>query len=251
MLGMFIAVFLVLAVMTLFLFLVVSKCISRLNESVKGDFLKHLNVYDHQIEEKSRKVQELSEQIHRMETDSDSDDGKRYRESHGEAVVIDTTAAYVDRTFGENYVYMNDVFRPIAREAMEETIHGLVRARKDINVHEFREILNLFTYDLQYEMLMLDSEEQLSVMETVAQNSVGKKRILKRYVESHGGFDFKEFMDYVRDYIFRNDATIYVYSRDGRQVIEGTPKHVVYEKDTAIVEGYKIKHKNRIYDYSL
>lgn len=245
---MFIAVLIVLVVMTCFLFLVIARSVDKLNEVVKRSFLKNLEIYDCQIEEKSAELNSLNQKLAYQDEEKDLP----VMIPHvNDAVLVDFQANYINTDFNSDYILVRETFKDLAYEAMVKQVNELIRDRKNINVHELKELQSLFTYDIYYEMLLLDSQEQVEVMNAVVQNSAGKKRILRKYIEHVGKFDFKEFMDYVQDYIFNHDTLIYVYSYDGHHAIENSPKHVLYRIDQTITEGYKVKYKDKIYDFSL
>lgn len=160
-------------------------------------------------------------------------------------------ADYVDDSFPIHYRLVKQQFQNYSYDAMCKISDNLLMEKKDFNVHEYKELMNEFTCDLQYEMYTLRSSEQLEVMRSAVQNSVAKKRILNKYVQGHPDFEFKNFMDYVRDYIYYNDSTIYIYSSNDEPAMLNTPNQIVFVKDTGIVEGYKIRFKDRLHDCSL
>ncbi len=245
---MFIAVLIVLIVMTYLLFLVIARSVDKLNEIVKHSFLKNLEIYDCYIEEKSEKLNLLNQQLANQ---IEEETMPVMVQHENDAILVDFQADYINTDFNSDYVLVRETFKDLAYKAMVNQVNELIRDRKNVNVHELKEIQTLFTYDIYYEMLLLDSEEQVEVMNAVVQHSAGKKRILRKYIEQVGKFDFKEFMDYVQDYIFNHDTLIYVYSYDGHHAIENSPKHVLYRADQTITEGYKVKYKDKVYDFSL
>lgn len=254
MIEMFIAVFLVMAVMTLFLFRVIQKCVARLNAKVKEEFLASLQVYDEQIEARSKKLKEIKRQIHETEArrSEPEETGKVSVPPAAPAQVIENNADYVDSRFFEDYALIQNEFRDGAFEAMKDKLQELMSLdTHDPELPEYQGLKELFDCSLQYEMMTLSPADQLSVMETVAESSPGRRRILEEYCDAHSTFDIREFMAHVSDHISRNDTQIHVYSRSGEPVFLDLPKNVVFEQDASIAEGYRIRYRDRVYDYSL
>ena len=51
----------------------------------------------------------------------------------------------------------------------------------------------------------LEPSDQLEVMKQIINNSIGKKRVVERYLKEYGVFSFEGFIDYLRSYIFFHD----------------------------------------------
>lgn len=253
----FIVVLIVMAIMSAFMLSVIRKLKDTVGDQIQKDVMRLVSNYDDLIEEKSNELQQLKKEI--KEIQQGIEEAKVHENLHRTRgfddisyhQVIVEDGSYIDENFFKYYALVENEFKILAFQAMEKTVNLLVRDRKNVNVHEFKEILALFDYSLQYEMYTLEPHEQIKVMEFVSQHSAAKKRILRKYIESKGTFDFKEFMDYIRDYIFRNDTTVYVYTHEGEKCLEDMPKHVLFKKDSSISIGYKIKYKDKLYDYSL
>lgn len=251
MIEIFISVIIVICVMSLFLFLILRKVVKRLNDKVKSEFIKNLNVYDEIIEQKSTMLHELEQKI------EISNQVQNYEGTSEEVYNYDTNTvlieqgSYINGEFFKHYSMIQKDFKDPAYEETKKKVYELSRYRKDLNVHEYREIQNLFTHDLQYEILTLTSHDEKIVFDLISQHSHAKKKILDSYLNKFQVFDFMEFMMYVKDYIRAHDSTVYVYSRDGRILLEDSPKHVVYLEDSTINEGYKICYRDQVFDFSL
>ena len=247
----FIAALLVLAILTLALFFVIRKCVLRLNEKVKQDFFAQLGAYDEHIEQKSRELQELKEELLRLQEEEPSL-AAELGDSGGHYLVLEgSSASYVNMDFYRAYAKVQSEFKDMAYEGMCRRVAQLCQERRDLAVHEYREIQGIFSRELQYQMVTLPPDAQREIMATIAKNSVAKKRILDAYSREHTVFNFKEFMEFIREYIVRHEATVYVYSQTGEPCIEGAPKQVLFCRREDITEGYIVQYQDRVYDYSL
>ena len=248
---MFIAALLVMIVLIVLLFWVISRCVERLNKKVKSDFLGHLSVYDQQIEDKSRKMAELKRELRHMENLRQEPVEKQNCEQVEYMVLTDNHASYLDTDFKRDYAVVQTQFRQTAFEAMRDKVMQLIKERRDLNVHEYREIQQIFTQEMQYQMMTLPPEYEHEVISMIAQNSVGKKRILDSYSRQHPVFNFKEFMEYIEQYIYRHDSVVRVYSHTGEPCLEDAPRQVVFCEDSSIAEGYIVRYRDKVYDYSI
>lgn len=251
MLEMFVAACFLFIVLTLVLIIIIRKSILRLNEKVKEDFIHHLSIYDQYTEDQSKRLQKLKIEIAHLENiweeteDESKEDKARY------IVLKERHASYADMEFREIYKKIQAEFKKLAYSSMSGRVKELSLKRRDLNVHEYREIQEIFDHELQYQVFTLSPHDQKEIMSTIAANSVAKKRILDAYSKKYPIFNFKEFMEFIEAYIFRHDSTIYVFSSTGEPCLENAPKQVVFCKDERIAEGYIIRYQDQFYDYSL
>lgn len=248
----FIAVILVMTIMVGFMVVAITKVKEQVNSQIGKDVERLLNIYDSLFEKKSQQLADIEMKIEEksMELYQSNEEEMTYEVMPLGTVIIDQ-GQYINPYFFKDYTFIKNNFHDLSYIAMKETVEKLVKVKRDINVHEFKELLNIFDYELQYQMSTLPQQDQLEVIHMVAHHSLGKRRILQKYIEQADEFDFRDFMDYVRDYIFNHDTVIYVLSYSGKPCLENMPKNVIYLKDESIGEGYIVKFRNSIYDYSL
>ena len=246
----FIAVLIVMGILFAFIMMAIMKLKSDIELQVRKKVDLVASKYEAMLHEKSEALKEIQLEQKAVEEPIEvqySDAGYEVDESS----LLMKQAEYRDESFAENYRLIKHQFMSPARQAMLNIIFTLDKEKKDFNVHEFKELLALFDCDLQYAMYTLESHEQLEVMQTVVQNSVAKKRILNRFVQSQTMFEFKNFLDYVKDYIFYNDASIYISANNAEPPMRDAPAQVVFIEDNLILEGYHIRFKDHLYDCSL
>lgn len=249
----FLAAIIVTIVLSFFMIVAIKNIKEEVDQQIHKDIFQLSSAYFPIIDEKNEQLKNLKQEIERLQQLEATLQNKQQeqKDPYVYQVFIQEKKDYIDSNFFESYAFIQNEFQQLAQEAMQLKVKQLVRMRKDINVHEFKELLDLFDYPIQYEMYTLSAEEQLKVFEVISQNSIAKKRILNRYMKQNENFDFKAFMDYVRDYIYHNDSKVYIYSRDGNACVDEDTNYIVFCKDSSIAEGYKIKCKDQVYDYSL
>lgn len=246
----FIAAALVILTMSGFLIFAMKGMISELHRHMDIQVGRILCSYDEAADEKSRKLmamQELEEEqkkrTHALNEDKTPHIIPIYMEME--------QAVYADERLFACYALIAHEFHDTAEKKAMERMEQLIRIRRDVNVHEYRELLALFDGGLQYEMVTLGEERQREIMRIVSENSLGKKRILERFLSDHVQFDFEAFMDHVREYIFSHDTMVYVRIAPHRGAAMPKAVNLNILADDRIHEGCIVTCRNHLYDYSL
>lgn len=251
----FVIIVVALIVLVGFLGTIIIKLSQQVGKQIDKDVNELINTYDSLLDTKSKRIEELAEEIKSLQEQRDEliatmpEDDYDY-ESGGVTMVVQG-GHFIDDTFYDKYNLIRNEFHDLALEATIEVIGVLSKKRRDINVHEYKELLSIFDYNLQYKMDTLEPSDQLEVMKQIINNSIGKKRVVERYLKEYGVFSFEGFIDYLRSYIFFHDNVIHVYCRDGISILEDTPRNVEFNKDTTIGEGFVIRYRDQYYDFSL
>lgn len=246
----FVAVLIVMCILFAFILMAIIKLKGDIELQMRKKVDQVASKYEEMLHLKSEALKELQlEQKEAEETIEVQSNAGSY--DIDESSFIMKMPEYEDESFAKNYRLVKKQFITPARSAMLNIVATLEQEKKDFNVHEFKELLALFDSDLQYAMFTLESHEQLEVMQTAVQNSVAKKRILNRFVQSQKEFEFKNFLDYVKDYIFYNDTSIYISSNSAQAPLRDAPAQVVFIEDDLILEGYTIRFKDHLYDCSI
>lgn len=249
-----VAMILVMIVLICYMGTIINKIRVDVGEQIRKDVDRLVVIYDDLLEEKSQQLQEIEDEIDRLKNTETENFSAQYDRDFAEdvsGIVIMQSGNYVDDGFFRKYNIVKNEFHDLAFEAMKATVNQLVRERRDINVHEFKEMLATFDYSLQYEMETLSPESQLEIMDLIFGHSMGKRRIVQSFMEEYNEFSFRQFMDYLRSYIFYHDSIITVYSNTGEKCLDNITKNVVFEKDPAIGEGYIVRFRDRSYDFCL
>lgn len=251
----FIAIIAVMVILIIFIGIAITTLSKQVGKQIDKNVNDVINTYDYLLEEKSRELDEIKAQIVEAKKELESldrdDDIYDDATNHYEGCVFLESGKYTDQTFFEKYNLIRNEYRDLAKEAAAKTALLLSKKRKNLNVHEYKELLNIFDYELQYQMDTLSSKDQRLVMETIINHSDGKRRIVERYQQEYGDFNFEEFIDYLRSYIFFNDNIVKVYSYNGERIVDEHRPNIEYLVDKTIGEGYGIRYRNEFHDFSL
>lgn len=245
-----IAVIAVVVVMATFVAISISKIKEQLSIQIGKDIDRLAVFYDGILDTKSKELQDKEDELDRINDLLDVEEEEQVDYEKSKYVLV-PEENYVDEEFFIDYNTVKHSFYQLSKDlALEKAVY-LTQQRKDINVHEFKELLELFDFNLQYSMHTLQQEEQLEIIRTVVSNSTGKRRILQRYLARNDKFEFVAFMDFIRDYIFNNDSSIIVTSHVGEVLTLDELRNVTYHEDHSIGEGFDIRYKNSLHDFSI
>lgn len=171
--------------------------------------------------------------------------------SDTQTTVITNDSKYVHSDFFKDYNKVKNKFCEVAGTHALAKVIELVEEGKDNKVNAYKEVLDTLDFNLQYSMQSLKVQDQLEVLQTVLGESRDKNEILVEFTRIYDGFDLSQFIAYIKDYIFYNDTEIVVASNQGVAFSNDNIPGVRYVKDMAIGEGYQIRFKDRLYDYSI
>ena len=252
----FLAAFIVLVLLVLLLLWVISKIVKRLNEKVKSDFLRSLNEYDYHIEKKSKELKELRDEYELYLSKSINEDPVEER-NNVEYVVVggNEDVVYKNTSFAAQYAMVKNVFKGKATEEMNKLVRKLLECPYSTELHDYQELRHIFSQEVRYQMLTLPSDSTAPIMEFIANESKEKGKIVKDYLAKNKNFRVEEFIEYLDSYIYRNDTKITIISPTGERCVEDKTftdsSRIEYVKDESMVEGYIVKFRDRIYDFSL
>ncbi len=200
---------------------------------------------------KSRELQELKEELLRLQEEEPSL-AAELGDSGGHYLVLEgSSASYVNMDFYRAYAKVQSEFKDMAYEGMCRRVAQLCQERRDLAVHEYREIQGIFSRELQYQMVTLPRMPRGRLWRRSQRILLPKSAYWMPIPGNIQCSTSKEFMEFIREYIVRHEATVYVYSHTGEPCIEGAPKQVLFCRREDITEGYIVQYQDRVYDYSL
>ena len=126
---------------------------------------------------------------------------------------------------------------------------------EDDEQHEFAEaILSIndsFDFETIYELGTVSSFDQVKVLKEVFNKK--QNEFLASYINSLGNKEFNivEFFNTVKENAKLVDSNYYVKTAWDHENYEDLGDNVVTVHDENIVEGIKVVHKNKMYDYSI
>lgn len=245
-----IAVIIFVVAMVAFVAVAIAKIREQLGEQIGKDVERLTVYYDEILDKKNEELKDKKLEIAKVDELLNVEIKEEVDYEKSKYLII-PEENYINEEFFVDYNKVKFDFYDFSKDATLDIAVYLTKQRKDINVHEFYELLEIFDFNLQYNMHTLQTEEQLEIIKTVVQNSSGKRRILQKYLASHQNFEFVNFMDYIRDYIFNNDSRIRISSNHATVLTQEELRNVSYNKDSSIGEGFQIRYKNALYDLSV
>ena len=229
------------------MFFAILRCVKHLNKDVKAKFIKELQRYDELIDEKSKQLQDLQDRIDREEM-VESPASVIVKQEYLTSTFLPQHAEYENDQFFHQYDNVQQM-KVLAREAATAKIEELGAFAQDEAYQAYHEVEQMFTNDIKYQLMTLREQDLLDVLAKLAQSSTVFKKILKQYSDRCETFDFMQLMNEVHEACASHDTTIYVYTKD-KSTMEPS-ENVVFIEDDNIAEGYKIKYKAQVFDYSL
>ena len=162
----------------------------------------------------------------------------------------------VDRTSYKNNKFKND-YKNVKEEmnfdrtdvildvidSSEKESDGLAGAIRKIN--------DDFDFETVYQLSTVSVETQLSILREVFDSEQSK--LLNNYLASlgHRKFDVVSFFNYVKEQAKLVDENFYIKTGSAEESYDDLGDNIVTVHDDNIVEGIKVVHKNKMYDYSI
>ena len=159
-------------------------------------------------------------------------------------------ASYKNSDFKDDYKNVkeelnfdrNDVILDVI-ESSEDDNDRMSDAIKKIN--------DDFDFETIYQLSTVPVDKQLSILQDVF--DLRQKQFLNNYLESLGEkkFDIATFFNYVKEQAQLIDENFYVKTGSQDESFDDLGDNVITVHDDNIVEGIKVVHKNKMYDYSI
>lgn len=215
----------------------------RTNENMKkyfldktGDFFKEINVQPKQEE----KQQEVTDDV----------------DVKTKSVYIyngNVQTNYKNSTFKDEYKSLKNEMNFDKEDVILSVIdtNRESEASEDAYKKSIDSICNSLDFKTVYELGTLSSDKQLEVLNSVFNDS--EKELLKEYIDlnSDSAFDVSSFYSYVSEKGRLLDDKFYVKTGNAEENFDGISENVVTVHDDEIVEGIKVVHKNKMYDFSI
>lgn len=237
-------------VMISFVAFAIIKIKKQLEVQINKDVDRLSTYYDNILDEKMMLLSEVEEKIKKMQ-EIDCSEPENKEKIQGESHVIMNDNKYIHSSFFKDYNKIKNQFSNVATTYAINKVIELLEERKNNKVQEYKLLNEKLNFNVLYNLESLGIEDQLEVLQTVLGQSVEQNSILEEYMNAKQNFKLNDFVSYLNDYIFANDTEIIIASNQGFRLIEEDTKGITYVKDTTIGEGYKIRYKDRMYDYSI
>ena len=257
----FVAVVIVLVVLIYFMVIVLRSVVSEVNQKVNGYFLKHLEDFDEQYEDKFTRIKEMNEKEEKLSRTLRS--LEREMESYKVSPfyvprpiprdIYIPTARYIDNDFFLEYKITKDKLMSIDKQQVVYNVMDKVPYTGNIERYRVAcDVIECLDFDSMYNLCSVPAESQLEVLREALVDE--KEELLNEYVESLESFeefDSLKFMDFVKNVQKTEDPNVYVSVGENEQDYTEKEKNIVCTVDSNICEGVKIVFQNKVYDYSI
>lgn len=159
-------------------------------------------------------------------------------------------AEYKDESFKDKYKELKQEMDFDKSDLILDIIDNSDDERTDRISKVFENILESFDFDTIYELSTVPSIRQIEILNEVFSRE--EKVVLQKYIETNGGsFDCIGFFNYVKQNAQLLDPNYYIKTAWQDEKFDDINDKVVTEHDENIVDGIKVVHKNKLYDYSV
>lgn len=159
-------------------------------------------------------------------------------------------AEYKDESFKDKYKELKQEMDFDKSDLILDIIDNSDDERTNRISKVFESILENFDFDTIYELSTVPSLRQIEILNDVF--SKEEKVVLQKYIENNAGsFDCIGFFNYVKQNAQLLDPNYYVKTAWQDEKFDDINDNIVTEHDENIVDGIKVVHKNKLYDYSV
>ncbi len=229
--------------------------VRRVNVLVRKNFIDKLQEYDVLIEDKEKKIEDLNTDIENKRKDKEELDRKitRLQEQQEEFkkeevdVMMPRGADYQDEKMfekykkikaGFNFSYENKIREFLDTENIEES--------EDYYV--YLGIKENLPHKVVYKISTYNSDEQKIIINELLKDDI--KKYVQHLIEVKK-FSIAKFVNELNTLIMHTDPKIYIYVSDRNMNFNHLHESIETIYDEKLNEGFRIKYKGKVYDYSI
>lgn len=255
------AVLLTMLAMNGVIFYILRTAVRMTEHQIREHFVRSLNVYEGEIEEKQRQSRELDERLGDLKQEAADMEGivdvlknsPFYHPQKREGEKLVPLARYVDKDFFDDYRKAKDLMKELDKEEILKSVQSRLHYNGSLRrYHTIEKLLETLNFNTVYQLETLSSEEQLMILdETLAKE---EQEIFLEYVrmlEDPFRFEILSFMDWLRFQKSQEDPVLYVYTGEKDEKLENVGEQVQVCYDQTICEGMRLVYQNQVYDYSI
>lgn len=244
---------LIVAIVTLIMVVFVGFALWKIKEQLEVQINKDVDrlsaYYDAILDDKTAQLEAKIKEIEALEIEKEVE-VESVEETPATTIILGESR-YVNSDFFKDYNKVKHAFSSVAIEQALEKVGELLEVHCIVKIDAYKEVLDVLDFNVQYNMLTLPVSDQLDVLQEVLGENKDKNNILANYLDQNQEFDLNVFIQYIKDYIFHNDTQIVVGSNTGQALVEEQIKGVTYVKDETIGEGFTVRYKDKLFDYSI
>ncbi len=244
---------LIVAIVTLIMVVFVGFALWKMKEQLEVQINKDVDrlsaYYDAILDEKTAELELKIKQIEEISIDKE-EEAEPVEDGSANTIILGESR-YVNTDFFRDYNKVKHTFSSMALDQALAKVAELLEIHGLNKVQAFKEVLDVLDFNVQYNMLTLCVDDQLEVLQEILGDSEEKNNILVEYLKINREFDLNLFIQFMKEYIFQNDTLIMVASHTGAPLVDETIKGVSYVKDETIGEGFTVRYKDKLFDYSI
>lgn len=247
MLYIFIAVFVVLVLMNIFMIFVLRQMTALTGKQVEKDAVRLMAVYDTLLEQKSAQLRELNLQKSMYEEQMVIKDDKL------DTWTVDSSLAnfipekgvrYQDTEFAQNYQKIKSVFSITPEQVVSQVMEIEKQVNREIEMKQlglYQEILSKISFESLYEIATLELEEQKAILREVLEEE--EVDVYDSWQKENQKSDIITFFSWLQIQVKSSSKDLIVRT--------GNEQATQYQFDSSICEGVKVVYGDTLYDFSI
>ena len=245
----------VVVILTLILTILFLFTIRRVNVLVRKNFIDKLQEYDFLIEDKEKKIEELNIDIENKRKDTDDLEIKISKLlAQKEEIQIDDLdvmmprgADFQDEKMLEKYKKIKEGFNFSYENKIKEFLKN-EKIEEDDEYYVYLGIKENLPHKVIYKISTYNSNEQKIIINELLKEDI--KKHVKKLIDVKK-FSIAKFVNELDILIMQTDPKIYIYVSNVNMNFNHLNENIETIFDNTLTEGFRIKYKGKVYDYSI
>ncbi len=244
----FLVAVLIIGFLVFSMFMILRNTVNKINAQTKLYFVDKLQEYNHLIDEKEQKLNQIDKEIKKRELqrkENNNKDNLNNYEFDYNIIDLFSKTTYQDKSIFELTRKIDDKFNIDYNSILNKFISNI---ENDDTVYNFcQKLRNKFNSDTLYKIKTLDNIEDF-IKELLTENEY---KIYEAFKTTYKDTSIDNFINYLEELIDLNNPTILVYVGNKEENYDHLSKYIKTEYTPEIYRGIKIIYKNKMYDFSL
>lgn len=248
-----IALILVILVVNLFLIYVIKNLSKKFKSQMQDIIIKNLGSYDDLIEEKERKLNDLNNELSKVEDEISRSQVVAKEIASNQKMIASSyfghkVTEYENDSFFTNYQYIKDSFNMDYAGKVEEFIKN--NQATDVELYElYKSISKKLDIDTYYNIMKVEESKQEECLRALL--SKEEEKVINEYYLKYDELVIGEFYEFINDQLMKLDTNIVIKGNNDFRYLEELDPRITFENDSSIIEGIKIIYRGKVVDYSL
>lgn len=256
----FIAIFLVMAVMIYFITVALRIVAENASKKVNTYFLGKLEDFDKDFDEKLKKLEELrlekmdmEESIRILEMDHITLEASRFYQPR--PIIRDNfipIAHYIDNNFFEDYKKVKKLLEMDKAEIIRTIMEKFPYVGDFQRFTVAQSMLNALNDEALYDLCSFTSREQLRFLNEELKGDANK--LLEEFVQpltDAEDFDCLELYNWLKQIVREESPYLMAYLGEEEEDYSHVSPYVICQYDKNVCEGIRVIYQNKLYDYSV